>query len=940
MKLSELIQLINARTDVKMDQTIKGLENNADAVQSGFVFFAIKGVKQNGADFIPTAVQNGAVAVVADQRVDANIPVLYVDNAREALTTAARQFYPDDLQKVAVTGTNGKSSTVFFVNQFLNAVGTLAASVGTVGIQSPVLNMEAKSTTPDPLSMHRIFHQLSDKNVRVVAMEASSHGLHQNRLEGVLFQAAGFTNLTRDHLDYHKTMEAYLDAKMLLFTRHVVPGGTAVINADIPEFNQIKIVCEQHGLKVLSYGHRDADLEIVEQEPTENGQRLRLKLLDRYTVVDFPVVGDFQAMNLLCALGLCLGVGADLEQLIREIPMLKAPNGRMDLVAELPNKARIYVDYAHTPDALERVLISLRAHVRGRLICLFGCGGNRDTGKRAQMGAIAQKLADIVYITDDNPRFEKAGDIRHEIKSACPKGIEIDNRERAIFKAVHQLEPNDILVLCGKGHEPGQMIQGVNFEFDDKIEARLALMSLNQPPLWSANELQMALSVPVAGTTRVYGVSIDSRTTQIGDIYIALKGEKTDGHQYVHEALRKGASACIVDHLLPDVFPHKQIVVPDTMKALESLARFARMRSEAVFIGITGSSGKTTTKEMLRTCLSDQGLTYATAGNYNNQIGVPLTLARMPMEIQYAIIEMGMNHHGELTELSDLVRPDVTIITMVGMAHAEYFKDEADTALAKSEIFNYQNRFGTAVLNYDSPFYAFFLDKTVEAGIKKTLSFGHDEKADFCIESTVVENGKTHVCVKTDETKLCYDLHFLGEHFVMNSAGVLAVVDAVGASTLEAAKSLSKVMPVSGRGLGEHIILPNGTPVLLIDDAYNANPSSMKASIQSLGLRPDTGRKIVVLGDMLELGDKAAQMHLDLAQTLIENRIQKVYATGPFMKLLYDALPVEMRGAWTETVGELTSVLFDELQSDDIVLVKSSHGSGLYKLVQELKGNK
>lgn len=938
MKLSEIGQLLNVTDAFSGETDVAGIAQNADQVRPGFVFIALKGAAHNGADFIPQAEQNGCVAVVADQEVVASVPVIRVADARHALAILAAAFYPaENLKKVAVTGTNGKTSTVYFVKQLMNGLGESTASLGTIGLDTPWGHFESGNTTPGVLDINRTAHELETKGVRVLAMEASSHGLDQNRLDGIQFEAAAFTNLTRDHLDYHKTMAAYLEAKSKLFQNHLKKGGVAVLNADIPEYETLCSICAEKGARILSYGHQNADLQIISQMPMENGQQLELNLMGKRVSVFFPVVGDFQVMNCLAAIGLCLGIGADLDALVRLIPTLKAPVGRMDLVSELDNGAKVYVDYAHTPDAVERVLISLRAHTKGKLVCLLGCGGNRDKGKRPQMGAIAQQLADVVYITDDNPRFENPAEIRAEIKAACPKGIEIAHRSNAIEQAMRSLEKDDVLAVLGKGHESGQIIQGVSYAFNDAVVIRQVAMALAKMPLWSARELQMALSVPVAESVKAWGVSIDTRTLKMGDLYVAIKGEKMDGHQFVHEALEKGAVACLVDHKIPDVLDENQIVVSDTIVAFQSLARFARMRSDAVFIGITGSSGKTTTKEMLRACLADQGFTHATAGNLNNQLGVPLTLTNMPLEVQYAVIEMGMSHAGELTELSDLVRPDMTLITMVGPAHFASFKDESAIAAAKAEIFRYQNRYGTAVLNRDNRFYSFFADEAAAQGIKHILSFGSDEKADFKLVQETVEAGKTHVVAQSHGSTLSYTLQFIGHHFVMNSLAVLAMVDAVGASVMRAVQSLEKVQPVAGRGALMPVLV-DGKKIFLIDDAYNANPASVKASLNAVGLRATNGRKIAVLGDMLELGPQSAQMHLDLKNDIVDNGIDQVYATGTEMAHLYQALPENKRGAFEPTPQALLTHLRADILPNDIVLVKASHGSGLKVIVDSLKG--
>ncbi len=940
MLLSTLFKRINHPVVLSQDLEVNGLSLEASKVQPGDLFVALKGAKADGAHFIPEAVQNGAVAILSETPTAAEVPVIVDEKAREMASHLASLLYPsDNLTKVAVTGTNGKTSTVFFVRQIMNALGTVSASLGTIGMESPVYTHSGRMTTPDAVTLNRDLHQFASAGGQLVALEASSHGLEQGRLQGHLFQAAAFTNITRDHLDYHKTMEAYLEAKLKLFTTYLCPEGVAVLNADIPEYDYIRHVCQQTGHRILSYGEKGQDLTLVSLAATEMGQTLEIEAWGKHYQVTVNIAGAFQAMNILAAVGLCVGVGAPIEKVMAILPQLTAPAGRMELVASLKNGAQIFVDYAHTPDALERVLLSLRAHTKGRLVCLFGCGGNRDKGKRPQMGAIAERLADRVYITDDNPRFEEADIIRNEIKVACPRGIEVANRAQAILEAVQSLQKDDVLLLAGKGHETGQQIHGISYAFSDREEARLAVMKREQTMLWSAQELSLALSVPVSPLITVFDVSIDTRTLKAGDMYIALKGDKADGHHYVAQAVEKGAAVCLVSQMVEGVPPQKQIIVADTQKALENLARFARMRSEAIFIGITGSSGKTTTKEMLKTVLADQGPTFATSGNLNNQIGVPLTMTRIPLNTRYAIVEMGMNHAGEMLELSDIVRPDITVIVSLASAHRAFFKTEEDIAAAKAEIFEYQTREGTAVLNRDNAFYDFFVKALKQQGIMHTTSFGTHEKADFCLLSTETDGLDTRVKMRWHQKEYHFLLHFLGQHFAMNALAVLGVVEAVGADVEKAMASLSKAHPAIGRGAQFVVTLPSGKNVVLIDDAYNANPASMAASIETLGLMT-AGRRIAVLGDMRELGAEGPALHMALKDVLIRHHIQRVYTVGPLMNELFQTLPDDMRARAVEEPRDLIEVLQKDLQENDAVLVKASNGTGLKVVVEALKGSK
>ena len=929
----------NKSADLFLDKNIVGVSNQSTQSCENMIFVAVKGAKFDGLDFVEQAVQNGAVAIVSDRIIQTGVPVILTSDVRHAMAVMANILYPTpNMCQLAVTGTNGKTSTAYFVRQILNHLNCLTASIGTIGIESPVYNQPSTCTTPDSVSMHRALYELANKGVQATVMEASSHGLHQKRLDGITFKATAFTNLTRDHLDYHQTMADYLDAKMLLFTQRTDKNGLVVVNADTPECETIVSAVQKQGIQVYTYGVNGQELKLLSQKPTVNGQDIVVNVLGQEYALSVNIYGEFQVMNILCAVGLCLGAGLSVEDIMRVLPKLQAPSGRMELIDAVKG-SQIFVDYAHTPDALERVLLSLRPHTENRLICLFGCGGNRDTGKRSQMGKIAENLADVVYITDDNPRFEDATLIRQEIKKACPKGIEIAGRIKAIGTAIHSLEEGDVLVLCGKGHETGQTVGSTVYHFNDKAEVLAQTALFKKEILWDSSELSMVFNTPVSSEIKVTGISIDTRTLEPGDMYIALKGEHLDGHQFVEMALDKGAVVCLVDHLIDTVPTTKQIVVSDTMLGLESLARFARMRSEAVFIGITGSSGKTTTKEMLKAVLSEQGRTFATSGNFNNQIGVPLMLARMPLNTEYAVLEMGMNHTGEMTYLSDLVRPNYTLITVIGSAHRAYFKDDGAIAEAKAEIYTYADKSGGTVINKDCPFFDFLSDVAYQYGIRKIISYGSTKNADFEMISCSVCAGQTKIKMKWHGTEYAYQIAFTGKHFALNSLAVLAMTDIVGASVELGMKTLSQIKPTSGRGATEKIRLKNGVEVTLIDDAYNANPMSMKASIQTLGAYR-LGRRIAVLGDMLELGEESKKLHISLAQTLIENDIDSVYTVGTEMQALYDVLPKEMQGYATKTVDEMIKILDNSLQVDDTVLIKASNGIGLNKIIHALKGEK
>lgn len=459
---------------------ITGVTADSRRVKPGYLFAALQGVAKDGRDFIDAAIRAGAAAILTDERPgEWGVPAVKAGEPRLLLAKAAAAFFPQQPGVIAaVTGTNGKSSTVDFLRQIWSSMGRKAASMGTLGAIGPSGVIDLGHTTPDPVAIHETLDRLAREGVTHAAMEASSHGLAQQRLHGVKLSAGAFTNLTQDHLDYHTDFDDYRRAKMKLFSELLPRGAPAVINADSPELDAFEAAAMKAGLAIFTVGWRGRDLRISEALPRGTGQDLVIQWGDgaaNERTIHLPLIGEFQALNALCAAGIAMALGDDVHRVLDGLTTLKGVHGRLELVGQTAGKAPVFVDYAHTPDGLNVLLRAARPHVRGRLILVFGCGGDRDATKRPIMGDVARRLADEVIITDDNPRSEDPALIRAAIRKGAPEASEIGDRAAAILEGVRRLKPGDALLIAGKGHETGQIVKGVTIPFSDFEAARSAL---------------------------------------------------------------------------------------------------------------------------------------------------------------------------------------------------------------------------------------------------------------------------------------------------------------------------------------------------------------------------------------------------------------------------------------------------------------------------------
>jgi len=471
------------------DVEITGLSLDSRMIERGHLFAALPGSNIHGASFIETAIEMQASAVLTD-RAGAELAksalkgsectLVVVEDPRAAFAHACALWFerqPD--VAVAITGTNGKTSVASFTRQIWQLLGLEAVNIGTTGVEG-AFSAPGIHTTPDPLTLHRVLGDMANAGVTHAAMEASSHGLDQRRMEGVQLAAAGFTNFTQDHLDYHGTMEAYFEAKARLFSELLSEDGTAVINIDDPHGADLVEACDAREIEVITVGHSNgaARLKITGLRMTETGQEVLFRWQGNQYKIALELIGSFQAMNVMVAAGLVIAAGEEAEAVFSVLPKLTGVRGRMQLAATRSHGAPIFVDYAHTPDAVQTALQALRPHVMGRLVVVIGAGGDRDRGKRPLMGQAAADHADVVFVTDDNPRSEDPDGIRAEILQACPEAIEVADRAEAILRAVDNLSPGDALLIAGKGHETGQIVGDVVYPFDDVEQASVAVAAL------------------------------------------------------------------------------------------------------------------------------------------------------------------------------------------------------------------------------------------------------------------------------------------------------------------------------------------------------------------------------------------------------------------------------------------------------------------------------
>jgi murE/murF fusion protein len=908
-------------------------------VQAGALFLAYPGVHSDGRNYIAQAIQAGAAAVAWESRDFAWNPSWQVANIgvsdlKDQVSEIAAEYYGQPSQKlsmVGVTGTNGKTSVSQWIAQALTVIGQKTAVIGTIGNGFVDAQNEASNTTPDAILLQGMLADFATQGAQAVAMEVSSHGLHQGRVNGVKFNVAVLTNLSRDHLDYHETMEEYAAAKELLFTW---PGlGMSIINADDAFGQRIAAKLKAQIKSLLTYGVNQGDVRAADLKLHQHGLTMQVTTPQGDATVNAPVLGRFNAYNVLAVLATLLALKVSLTDAVAAIAKIKPVTGRMQQFGG-DNKPLVVVDYAHTPDALEKVLSTLREQAQGKLICVFGCGGDRDSGKRPLMGCVAAKLADSVIVTSDNPRSEDPANIIAQVVSGMDGKYQVEpDRAAAIKQAVQSACSGDIVLVAGKGHEDYQDVAGVKTPFSD---AAVALAALNDyeaenTPMMQLSEAAAALNAKVIGVDATFNsVGSDSRNIVAGQLFVAIKGEHFDGNTFAAEAINKGAAAVMVSDA--ETLAQPALVVQDTRLALGELAKYWRSKFSAPVIGVTGSNGKTTTKEMLTAILAaatgDISKVHATYGNLNNDIGLPLTLLKIKPQHQYVVAEMGMNHMGEIDYLTHIAKPNVAVINNANTAHIGELGSRENIARAKGEIFAGLQEGGVAVINADNDFADYW--QTLNVG-RKVVTFGLHQQADVTA-SYQEQAGVSKVKLTTPNGQISFELKVEGVHNISNALAASATAYALGISNADIAKGLQNFGGVYGRL--ERKAAANRA--VLIDDTYNANPDSMKAAIDVLAKQ--AGTKILVLGDMGELGADAKKMHAEIGAYAKAAGLAKLYCLGELSKEMVAAFGAGAQHF--ESPEAVAAAVVPQLDNNSTVLVKGSRFMRMERVVSLLVAKK
>ena len=897
---------------------INGLSLDSRKVKKGDLFFALKGSKENGEKFINSAIKNGAAAIVYSSNKKFNNTkniTVRVKDIKSTLSRSCRYFYglkPKNI--IAVTGTNGKSSVADFFHQILFLNKLPVASIGTLGIKKNNVIKKFNLTSPDIISAHKELAKLKKANIDNVIIEASSHGLQQGRLNGINFKAGIFTNFSQDHLDYHKSMKKYFNAKMILFSQLLKENNYIITDKKLKEFGIIKKVAKKNKLNIKDISNVDLRKETKKTN----------------------LIGSFQLKNLAMSVAAAQICGISKKKIYQVLDKIRNVDGRLQFIKELSNKSKIYIDYAHTPDALLTTLNSLKYYYKKNISLVFGCGGERDFKKRSLMANIAKSFCDKIYVTDDNPRNESPKKIRKEIIKNL-KGtnyLEIGNRKEAIITAIRNADPFEIILVAGKGHEKFQDYGNKIINISDKEiikKSKIDKSQINkQKSILNWNKKIIKKILTNKKDYKFRGISTNSKDIKKNNLFIAIKGKNNDGHKFISEAIRNGAKFCAVSKL--DNKNKNLIKVNNTEIFLKKIALIKRKMTNATIIAVTGSAGKTTVKDLLGNLLGKYSDTYFSPKSFNNRYGVPISLANIEANHRYGVFEVGMSNPGEINKLSRLIKPNIAIITNIAEAHIENFKNIEGIAKAKSEIINNIEKNGTLILNQDDFFYSFLSNLAKKRNIK-VISFGLNNNAN--VYPVNIKKTKHFYIAKIKIYKEIVNLQFNN----VNIYSLLASLAALKELNLDITKIIQQIkffkMP---RGRGRiYKIERYRTNFNLIDESYNANPLSVKNAILNLSkIKDKNSKKYVLLSDMLELGDKSEFYHKNLSKIINKTDIDKVFVYGDKILNTYKYIKKKKQGNILQHESDFDEIFSNLIKKNDYLMIKGSNATGLHNFSNKI----
>ena len=916
-------------------------------IKKNDIFFSIKGNRLSGDKFINDVISAGASVIITSKKVNTlnkKFPQIVVKNVRKKLSEVCSNYYKNKPTNiVAVTGTNGKSSIVDFFSQILALNKKPVGSIGTLGIISKNYKIKTKLTSVDPLLLHKSLDIFYKKKINNVILEASSHGLDQNRLDYLNFKTGIFTNLSHDHLDYHKNMKAYLDSKMYLFRALLKKNSNIVADQDNKEFKIIKNVANKKKIKILSIGSKSPNIKILFTKYQDNKQIIKISINSKVYLFQTSLIGFFQIKNLLMAILAAISCGVKVKKIISKIHQIKSVSGRLECVAKLKNNSKVIVDFAHTPEALKQTLIALKQQFNKEIIIVFGCGGDRDQKKRLTMGKIAKKYCRKIFVTDDNPRNENPKKIRSDILKGCRNlAREIGSRRKAIKEAIYELKSNEILLVAGKGHENKQDYGNKIINFSDK-KVIIDIIKDKKNSFIKTSHKDFLLKKAIQKNIKninYKGVSINSRTIKKNELFFAIRGKFTDGHNFLNQAIKKKAIRCIVDRKVSKVSNNKVINVKNTFFTLKNLAKITRNYTNSQIIGITGSTGKTTLKNLMGFALKNYGKVYHSPMSYNNKYGVPLSVCNLKENTEYGIFEIGMDKKGEINYLSKIVRPEIAVITNISEAHIKNFNTIKDIAKAKGEIIYNIQKGGSLILNKDDKFFSFFKKKAQERGIN-VISFSSKKNADIFLSNVIRKNNYYKLKVIIKNKTFYFSLKNSTDNFINNILACISVISALDLNLNEMKNFFRNFKIPNGRGDICKVKKFNKV-FILVDESYNANPLSMKSAIKNMDSYKlkNNRKKIIFLGDMLELGKKSKKLHRDLALVINKSSIDRVFVYGKYIKETFNNLLEGKKGKIFNDLKDAHHHFGEIIHNNDILMIKGSNATGLNNFSKNIKKGK